>query len=803
MSTYPVNPNDSSSPSNSQGAKQGAEELRALKLKIQQVVAGAFISSAAGANPADIVTFIQPDPQDRPSMVAGGWLPWSLNQQWGGAGCMPFHMIDAATGAEFKFDSIDCHIDDDGTTGDVGQVAGNFYRFQGILPAKNLLLQAVWIKLYKVANPVDNLILRVQTSAAGLPVAAIQNTLPINGKQITSDTNGQWYRFIFAAPPALVAGIQYVITLEKSAGVDAVNYYRTKLKGTTKYPNNIAGTGSAVPVYVSGNTNTTAFICEAISLDQSIQVAGQFTGFLKGNEGTPINRSVAWNKPLREFFPLFHPNGWSILIRGKNWTKDRTIFEAIYGLHHDRINVRCAAATGFTTVTIYEQDGTVNTVVGTSDISTAGYKDVLIVGRSMNDGGDYCKIYTGVGGVWTKEVEAITQIYTFDPLMLKQGTAWIMGGFQLFSSATYTKLNDMTILPSADGWTFTTTTATVEGNVFVVSGGKLNQIKAGMAAGGDGNYLKTAAAFNNANGWLASWKKRIVSASNTISVDGLVVHIEDGTKQYSMQFGEFYFSANNRAVVNANPQNDFKSTDNTYFLTGKGSDVLIFNNGRLITDITGLNTTASANNQLRFGDNSIVANENADVIWDYIGYYNTANIYPQFTAGELHEFAVFSGDKNLLGQAVYNLGVPFSLKQYCGIQKNYVGEVIPHQVTVNGVTLNPTTASTAFPPTVLMPDMECFILGSRIECGDARAAVTNNTADAQSYAVYSIDGVAEDKDTAAQSISVGGGFGFMPTGRIKDINFGLHKIELRWGCSAGTATASSQRRQMAPKGIVK
>jgi hypothetical protein len=78
--------------------------------------------------------------------------------------------------------------------------------------------------------------------------------------------------------------------------------------------------------------------------------------------------------------------------------------------------------------------------------------------------------------------------------MQVQGHMWIMGGFPLFKNTDYTKLSEMTVLPSADTWTFTTTTATVEGNVFAVSGGKLSQIKAGMAAGGDGSYVKAAAA---------------------------------------------------------------------------------------------------------------------------------------------------------------------------------------------------------------------------------------------------------------------------------------------------------------------
>jgi hypothetical protein len=91
---YVVNANDASTPTEDQGATQGAEELRALKTKIASVVAGAIVVGAAAATPADLVTLVQPDVNDRPSMVAGGWLPWNLNQQWGGAP-MPFHLVDS------------------------------------------------------------------------------------------------------------------------------------------------------------------------------------------------------------------------------------------------------------------------------------------------------------------------------------------------------------------------------------------------------------------------------------------------------------------------------------------------------------------------------------------------------------------------------------------------------------------------------------------------------------------------------------------------------------------------------------
>jgi hypothetical protein len=349
-------------------AGTAAAEFRAIKQKIVSVIAGMVVATGAGANPADVQTFIQPDVNDRPSMVAGGWLPWNLNQQWGGAGCMPMHMVDSATGVEYKFDAFDAYVEaqsDAPVAGRaIGSVAGNYYDYQVITPAKNVGLQAIWKKVYKTGNPVDNLTLQLWSVAAGVPSALIATANVINGKQITSDTSGQAYRFTFPVVQNLIAGTQYMIVMFKSAGVDAANFYFIPQKSPTKYPSNLSGSGTIAPVWTAANTTSTWFICEAQASDQPIQSAGQFNGRIVGTEGNPINRSTAYCKPLREFFPLFHPNGWSIHIRGKSWTKDRTIFEAMYGIHHDRINVRCAAATGFTTVTIYEQDGTVNTLAG-------------------------------------------------------------------------------------------------------------------------------------------------------------------------------------------------------------------------------------------------------------------------------------------------------------------------------------------------------------------------------------------------------------------------------------------------------
>jgi hypothetical protein len=463
------------------------------------------------------------------------------------------------------------------------------------------------------------------------------------------------------------------------------------------------------------------------------------------------------------------------------------------------LTLEVLAGTGFTTVTIYEQDNTVNTIVGTSDISTAGFKDILVVGRSMNDGGDYCKIYTGINNVWTLETSSVGQSYGFDPLMYKLGTAWLMGGFQLFPVASYTSMYDMSVLPSAAATpaTFTTTTATVEGNVFAVSGGKLNQIKAGMAAGGDGNYVKAGTGFSNVNGGSLSGKLRVANATNTKDTPYAILGYDDAVRAYTLAASEYYLYTVDNATVFSYPQTDLKSTDNTFLISGKLNDAFYFSNGKLVSDNTGKHAASTGVNKITFGDNAVGANENADVIWDYVGYYNTAAILPQFTTGELHEFACFSGDKNLLGQALYNLGVPVSIKAFCGIQKNYVGEKVIQKIQSRGITASPTTVSIT---PVILPEMEQFVIGSEIKIISndnqynntaGQWAGINNTIDSVILGTVSTGNPAVSLSQAAPTL-----FSSVADTRNIKTNFGLHKTEVRWNVSGNTGTSLSINRQM-------
>lgn len=798
---YVPDANNISEPTSARPAGTAAAEFRAIKQKIASLIAGMVVTSAAGANAADLTSYFQPALDDRQAIAAAGWLPWNFNQLWGGAGCMPMYLYDSGTDTEYRFDMLDGYIDSDVTMPNttncsIGTTVNNVNRYQGINPGKNSTINAIWLKLAKSGNPTDNITAQLWSVAAGLPNALIVSTNSINGRQLHNDPAGSWYRFSFPVPQALVAGTQYIINVVRSGGIDVTNFYSWAAKSVTKYPNNLHGTGTAVPAWTAANTVSQNFICEMQASDQPVQAGGTFNAKIVGNESNPLNKSVGFVKPVREFLPILSQSGWSIILRGKSWTKDRTFFEVMYGLHHDRINVRSAVGTGFTTVTVYDTSGTVTTLVGTSDVSGNSYKDIMIVGRTLGDGADYLRIYTGIGGVWTKENELTAQTFAFDKLMYRRGHAWILGGFPLFQKADYTKLSEFAGLPSGDGWTFTTTTATAEANAFSVLGGRLNQVKGGYAAGGDGFYTRTALGFANAAGWMVYEKSRVSFSTHTKDANGCCILIQDGTKQFRVNKQEFYNGSGGFAT-NVYTQIDHKTDEVTQLITGKGSDVMTFENGRLSMDGTGFMTTASANNSVTWGDTDTAANENADVVWDCLGYYNTANLGPQFSGGEVHEFGAWTGDKSLLGEALYNAGVPLSIKQYCGIGKNFAGEVQQLQFT-RGITSSPSLAA-VFAGTdygLPWPEVDQFVIGTTIKASYGMT-ISNTAAGGNYFLRITLDGNIDD-ETLIFGTSPGGSNWGGPSVKIAErAYFGLHKLMPTGAAdSGGNALNNGKRRTL-------
>jgi hypothetical protein len=791
--TYPVNPNDPSTPTNDQGATQGAEELRALKTKIASLVAGLFLTGATNTNAYALTNLLHPSAgtQGR-GVVASGWDFAGRNQQWGGAPAW-FEQVDAATGTLYKFEAFDGYVDDDGSTRAMGSAAGTVYEYQVITAPKNLSIQAYWGKLYKILNPVDNVFVQLWSVAAGVPGALIATSAVISGKQITSKTDGAMYRFAFASAQALVAGTQYIIAFTRSGAVDAANYYGLKIRNATatKYPNNLCGAGTAAFAWTPANTTTLIFMAEAQASDQVLQSGGLFDWQLVGFDPTTyLNRMGALNNRLVDM--KWNVKKGTIVIRGNSFGKGKTFFDALYGLHHDRLVAYTNAVTGIPSVSILQKDGTVSTISGTSDISGTTPRDIFIEYRSYGDGGDYLRLR--INGVL--EGSNASQTFVMDPLWGLLGTAWLMGGFPFWPDTTYTNIAKASVgtLPSAQGYTFTTTTATAEASVFAAANNMWQQIKAGMAAGGDGNYVRAAAGFVNATGSGSVFKSQIENNTNTINESGVYYKHADGTKTISYLPQEYYATATS-ITSNKYPQNDNKTNPFTLIQTLKGSDALFFRNGKLDVDAWSFAATASALNQTEFGDGTTTANENADAAHFYAAQYNAGMIVPNYSSCKIQEFGYFQQDASQLATYIYNAGIPISLQAYCGIANDWVS-VVNKTMTLYGITVDQ-----AFPLAfATVPELECFMMGDAFDANYNLTALDGSVA-AQVFTYPSIDGVrfgqkGNSVEDAFQYTTAASVYFRIGSQLNRCVGFGLHKATVQGQAGAVTTVIKSVERSL-------
>lgn len=665
--------------------------------------------------------------------IKAGFLPAWFNQQWGG-GVNYYELVDAATGTPYKFESATGYVEQTDAT-DAGAIAGRTGISQGFKVSASQSITGIWIKLYKILNPTNNLELRIQADdGTGKPTAnftAITNgtATAIGGKLFQSgDTAGQWVRFNFATPCALTAGTQYHFTLKSSGAVDAANYWLVERNAAKKYPHGNYCAGDATPTWTATTTAALLFLVEAPTTTATFQSGGIFgDGKAVFYEGSPLNQSNQRTANLADLKGLT-PNNMTLLLRGTAHTKDKTIADMTYGLDHDRVVLRCAVTTGYPTLTIYDSAGTASTVTGTTDISS-GDHDVAALVTSAG-----CSLW--VDGV-SQGTPIVTTI-TFDTLFAQGqiGTLWIGGGFALAPTWSGSSISSFTGLPSTLGWTWTG--VATEANAMSVSGGKLYQNKSGYTALQDGYYKKTTAGLSNANGWNLTTKERTVSATNTKDILGVWVGLIDGSKAANWLPAEYYLGYSS-TTFSPYAQLDLKTNDNVLHNIGKASDCYSFVNGKLIVDGTGKLDSASATNEIYFGDGSTTSGESSDVVWSYMKYYTTAALLPQATSGSLSEWAIWTGDKTSILATLWNSGSPISVKQFCGLGVNWKrgddGAWV-HSLFQRNITANPTTTSS---PYVQHPEMEGFVIGSGLSMNH-EGVLGNASVTSQSYTITNLDG---------------------------------------------------------------
>lgn len=737
-------------------------------------------------------------------LIRAGLLPAFFNQQWGGAPHY-FEMIDSATGVPQKFEAATGYVDvnaGDATNGPVGKDTGTVWRFQAFKVSKSTTLSAIWVRVYKIGNPTANLELRIlPDDGTGKPTGstAITNGTATaqSGKLHSSDTSGQWVRFVFPTPPSLTAGTQYHVTLKSSAAVDVSNYWVWFQKNSAKaYPHGSQGTADATPTWSTAAGTANAFLAEVALADQSLLAGGIFGGGkLQFFEGAPINQSNGRCKDLKDIKGLdltdftFH-SYWTAPTTGKplaEWNygsplNANTGSGTANDTGYDRI-VLDVNGSNKARITVYQTNGKQFQLVGATSVNVGDHQIGFRL-RARGDGADALQLW--VDGA-QDATALVSQTITFDALFGQGqiGTFWLGGGFSIAVAPTQTLA--MNVLPSADSpaWAFNGTAT--EANAFSVSGGKLYQNKDGFGSTDTGFYRKSSAALSNTNGWAIGAKVRASSVS-MIGGAAFRFDVQDGTKRFVLDLGEYYFN-DNPALANLYPQIDLKSTENVIFFSAKSSDAFIFVNGRLLADDTARLTPTTATNQIDAGDASASASDNADGVWDHISYYNTAIIQPQFTAGALSEYALWVGDKTGLFAQLWNGAAPVSVKQFLIHDKNSAGEDVTQVGSLRGVTSSPT--STNLSPTD-MPEMQRFVVGSRID-------VMGNTSQSQSATNnlslnVAIDNININNDFVKQSGQTSDtGYGYAERYRV---SLGLHKASLQWAITAGTATGTATQRTL-------
>jgi len=723
---------------------------------------------------------------------AGFWHSF-FNQQWGG----PFggELIDAATGTLRKVEFATAYLEND-TTDNVANSAANTYKSQGFKVSEALSCPAVWLKLggRGQGGTYGNFQVFIYSDdGTGKPNALISNgtaTAQAGQRVVQDQSGGDWYRFVFATPPALSANTQYHIVAKSSAAVDATFYWCWSRQALTakRYPHGNKCTGDAVPAWTASTAEAMAFGVEQSSTTALLQSGGVHDGKLSFIEGAPMNQSRVLNSQVRlgDMMEPTENTGWII---GTALTKDKTVVDIGYGEDHDRIVIRSDVTTGFASLNVYFGDFPAVapvTVTSAVDISTGNHAVGWYV-RAKGDGADRIDLF--VDGV-TVSSTGLTK--TFSDEFRQCGTFWLGGGFALAPTWTGSSINSMTALPSTLGWLYDGTAT--EANAFSVSGGKLFQSYGGVGSAQYASYRLNALGLVNATGSAVVTKMRINFATNTKAQDCPTVGLWDGTKASRFYPKDYYVELPDGTIASY-PQVENKGAEATYVHSIKGTVGFLFRNRKLIADETNV-LVATAANQINFGDTTNTASENTAVTWSYMKYVATGPVFPQVTSGSISEVAVWSGNFKALWPSLYNAGAFVSVKSFCGLQENYVRREWP--VTyVKGVTASPSTASTS---AVQLTDMEAFVVGESFQIAFDGAFYNNNLSAGTNFSLH-LDGYTDS--VAAQYANenvVNNVFPVSVAADMRSAGFGLHKADVRFYVTAGTTQNFTTRRQMSVKG---
>jgi len=707
-----------------------------------------------------------------------GWKPAFFNQQWGGAqwGQLPDGSWgDIATGSITNNSVLN-----------LVNSAGNEKMGQGFKVSEAIQVDHIWINVHKIINPVNNLQLSIWDDSAGDPNALITNGTATSqsGKLHTSNLNGEWVKFIFPTSPSLLANMQYHIVLSSSGAFSTSDHWQLRVNTSKVYPFGNLTNGTSAPVWTPTTTSTIGFLVVASVSSQFLQKSGDFDAKLVCAEGTPLNQSKGLTQPLKNFFDQ---KEFTSLIRGSAFTKDKTFMDFTYGFDHDRIVVRSNITTGFAQVDLFDSNGTKSTITGTTDISV-GAHDIAVRARMKGDGSDYLYLY--VNGV-LEGTSLVNQTFTMDDNFKELGTAWVGGGFPLPPTWTGTDnfagWNIATDAGSHTGGGTNTPTWTYGGGTeadqfSIQNTDRLYQNKNGFTSLQQG-YYQTTDTKSNVTGWVCTFRATLRENSNSFIDRGCEIRLRDGTKEIFISLQEYFLHKEDGGSVNLAYQSQMKGISHVITVYGKGSDFYVYLDGLLVMDGTGLLlASATGVNQVFFGDVDVDIGIQADVIYEYIRYYEGWTP-PEFSSCIIDEFGLWSGDKSVLLPILYNSGTRISIKDLAGIKDNYV-DLDKLIAKVTGVSGTITTTSTTFS---LMTDMEMFILVPKSQVKIGHSSMTSN-ATALTVIVPVVDGVLDTNDWTSSKLN---GSAVPSNQRVKKLSTGLHKIETHYRSTTGGTTSQS------------
>lgn len=726
--------------------------------------------------------------------VDGGWrdmfragiLPFSANDLNGGyqMGSLP----DNSPG-EFATGNIQ-----DDNANNFGNDAAHAQAFQGFKIPEGLTNPVIWLKLFKVGVPTDNVVVSIWTDTGGnIPVAQVGAAFSINAKQITSNTNGAWYPFVVPSG-LLTPNTKYHIVMGRSGAVDAATCFYHKMTTRSQYNYNSYGYGTSANVFaVSNIAYSMCFMVQNATNTSVLQPGGKFDAMFCFNDSVMVDHS----RGLRSDMRYFHDSDQSTtLIRGMNFAKGKTIVDYRYGIDHERLVLTTDAVTGFPILTYYDENpGVSYQVIGTTNICDGNFYDIGVGLRTKGDGQDYVALLLNGN---PNGVQVENQTFTSSLDMRDLGTASIGCGFPVAPQWKAGSITAFTALPSllATPWTYQGTTP--EASAGSVANGKYyRSIDVGTTGYG---YYQINPGFVNANGWAVTMKMRSSYAQSPSTNTSLscFVAIADGTGAVNMEISDCYLKFGNYVTPDYIYQGDFRNKENVITIHGKGANYFVEVNGKIVYYGIG-KLGASASNYIQFGDSDTVSGDNTESIWSYIKFTDTY-IGPNFNTGaSIHEMAYATGDARAVLPYLYNAGTQISAKKYFNMQHNYVGVGYETMLEKIGIVFGLTTSSTSL---TQLQDMEAYVYGSQLAIL-AELFTSNNTSNAITAMMLFIDGITLNgaglpSDYSTRTSTTANQDGTLTISADRQLPYcGLHKVECRWNVNSGSvATANWRNRKL-------